>query len=174
LIHVEFVNELVDAAKKKGIHICLDTSGFCQWSDLEPLAKKVDITLYDLKHLDPAAHERMTGARNELILQNLSRLVENGFEVWLRVLIIPGFSDSLDYHRKVVDFLKSLPRPIERVDLLPFHNWCEGKYRWLGREWPMGELQAIDPAEVNPLTEVYEAEGLNVTIGGSGFEKFSG
>ncbi len=171
MAHREFVDELLTAAKKKGIHVCLDTSGFCQWEELEPISKKIDIVLYDLKHLDLLKHKELTGVGNELILQNLRNLCEKGVETWLRIVVIPGYSDSFDYHQKVADFLKGLPRRIDRIDLLPFHNWCQDKYNWLGLNWPMGaELEALDPSEVEPLQEPYEAVGFNVTVGGLGFE----
>jgi len=168
--HGDFANGLLTAAKKRGIHVCLDTSGFGQWESLEPLVNKSDIILYDLKHIDSAMHEKLTGVPNELILQNLSRLVDNGSEIWLRILVIPGYTDSSEYHRKVVAFLSTLSRPLDRIDLLPYHNWCEDKYNWLGREWPMGELQAIDPADIDYLEDLYASSGRKVTIGGSGFE----
>jgi len=34
----------------------------------------------------------------------------------------------------------------------------------------MSEYQALDPAVLIPLEELYKKKGLNVTIGGSGFE----
>lgn len=171
MAHREFTDELLTAAKKKGIHVCIDTSGFCRWEELEPIAKRADIVLYDLKHLDTSRHKELTGVGNELILQNLRNLCENGVEIWLRIVVIPGISYSFDYHQKVADFLKGLPRRIDRIDLLPFHNWCQDKYNWLGRFWPMGaDIEALDPSEVEPLQEPYEAEGFNVTVGGSGFE----
>jgi len=168
--HTAFSDKLLIAAKERGIHVCLDTSGFCQWNSLELLANKSDIILYDLKHIDSAIHEELTGVPNELILQNLSRLVDNGYEIWLRILVIPGYTDSSEYHRKVVAFLSTLSRPLDRIDLLPYHNWCEDKYNWLGRDWAMGELQAIDPADIDYLEDLYASSGRKVTIGGSGFE----
>ena len=126
--------------------------------------------LYDLKHLDPDIHNKLTGAPNDQIIQNLRKLCENGTKIWLRVLVIPEYSDSVDYHKKVVDFLSSLPRPVDRIDLIPFHNWCEDKYRWIGFPWTMRDYQAMDPTEVEFLSEVYVAGDLNVTVGGSGFE----
>lgn len=170
LVHLEFVNSLLDGAKARGLHVCLDTSGFCPWSDLEGLAKKSDIILYDLKHLDSSEHERMTGVSNKLILENLSKLLENGFEVWLRIVVIPEYSDSFEYHERVAKYLAGLPGRLVRIDLLPYHDWCQDKYNWLGRKWQMDAYEAIDPAEVDPLMDPYEDEGLNVTLGGSGFE----
>ena len=171
MTHQGFVEALLFAAKKKGFHVCLDTAGFCRWNELAPVVKKTDIVLYDLKHLDPLKHRELTGVDNALILQNLRNLCETGVETWLRIVVIPGYTDSPDYHQKVAEFLKGLPRGVDRIDLLPFHNWCQDKYNWLGRNWPLGtEIEALDPSEVEPLQEPYEDEGLNVTVGGSGFE----
>ncbi|MFZ3208833.1 MAG: glycyl-radical enzyme activating protein [Geobacteraceae bacterium] len=169
-VHGEFIRELIDALKVKAIHICLDTSGYVSWEVLEPLAEKSDIILYDLKHLDSPEHERMTGVPNELIIANLHKLSAKGCSIWLRIVVVPGYTDSVEYHRRVVGFLASLPKPVERIDLLPFHNWCEDKYGWLGRQWPLSDIEALDPAEVDHLLDIYKTEGLNATIGGSGFE----
>ncbi|PIP05068.1 MAG: hypothetical protein COX52_13870 [Syntrophobacterales bacterium CG23_combo_of_CG06-09_8_20_14_all_48_27] len=148
----------------------LDTSGHCPWEVLEPILKNVDIVLYDLKHLDSAEHKRMTGVGNELILSNLKKISENGQAIWVRIPVIPDYNDQLDYHLRVVDFLKSLPKPVERVDLLPFHNWCQDKYRWLGKDWVYTGMEAMEPSFLNPFLDIYRDAGIQATIGGSGFE----
>jgi len=170
-VHPEFVHKLIDGAKERALHVCLDTNGHCKWDIFEPLVEKVDIVLYDLKHLDPEKHKEITGVDNALVLENLKRLSEKGTDVWLRIVVTPGFSDTFEYHKEVINFLKNLPRPLSRIDLLPFHNWCEDKYRWLGREWPMGDMEALKASDVEPLKDLYLSEGIsNVTVGGSGFE----
>ena len=171
LVHLEFTHMLLDGANNRGLHICVDTAGHCPWSDLEGVVKKADIILYDLKHLDSSEHERMTGVPNELILENLSKLVGSGVKVWLRIPVIPEFSDSYEYHERVSEFLLGLPGSLERIDLLAFHNWCQDKYDWLGLDWDMGRYESIDPAEIEPFIEIYEGKGLRATLGGSGFEK---
>jgi pyruvate formate lyase activating enzyme len=169
--HADFANKLLEAAQKRGLHICLDTSGFCKWETLKSLIDKVDIVLYDVKHIDPAEHERMCGAGNELILGNLKKLLElTDKEVWVRLPVIEGFNDSLDYHKKAIEFLKSLSRKPTRIDLLPFHNWCENKYDWLGINWPLREIQALEPSLLEFIKDLYEANGFVATVGGSGFE----
>jgi len=148
----------------------LDTSGHCPWEVLEPILKNVDLVLYDLKHLDSAEHKRMTGVGNELILSNLKKISENGQAIWVRIPVIPDYNDQLDYHLRVVDFLKSLPKPVERVDLLPFHNWCQDKYRWLRKDWVYTGMEAMEPSFLNPFLDIYRDAGIQATIGGSGFE----
>jgi pyruvate formate lyase activating enzyme len=166
----EFVGELLARAKAKGLHTCLDTSGHCPWEVLEPILKNVDLVLYDLKHIDSAEHKKMTGVGNELILENLKKISENGQAIWVRIPVIPDYNDQLDYHLRVVDFLKSLSKPVERVDLLPFHNWCQDKYRWLGKDWVYTGMEAMEPSFLNPLLDIYREAGIQATIGGSGFE----
>ncbi|HBN26962.1 MAG TPA: glycyl-radical enzyme activating protein [Desulfobacteraceae bacterium] len=168
--HGEFALKLLDAAKSRKLHLCLDTSGFCQWDILKQFVAKVDLVLYDLKHLDSKLHLKMTGVPNEPILDNLKKLTGTDCQIWLRILVIPDFSETIEYHRDVVKYLLTLPRKVDRIDLLPYHNWCEDKYKWLGRKWLMADYQAIDPVEVEILKDIYEMAGFNVTVGGSGFE----
>lgn len=169
-VHPEFTFKLLEGARERGISSCLDTNGNCKWEVLEPLLDYVDVVLYDLKHLDSEQHRKMTGVGNELILENLRRLSERGVRVWLRIVVIPEHSDSLEYHERVADFLKTLPNAPERIDLLPFHNWCESKYKQLGVEWGFADRDAMDPTLLRPAIQVYRNAGLDVTIGGSGFE----
>ena len=169
-VHPEYTAELLQGARARGISSCLDTNGNCKWEVLEPLLEYVDVVLYDLKHIDSGEHRRLTGVGNELILDNLKKLLEMRQPVWLRIVVIPDYSDSLDYHEKVAAFLKKLAHPPERIDLLPFHNWCESKYRQLGIRWSFADTPAMDPSMLRPAIEIYRDAGLEATIGGSGFE----
>jgi len=169
-VHPEFTGKLLEAAKGRGLHTCMDTTGHCQWEVLQPLLKNVDLVLYDLKHPDSAEHKRLTGVGNELVLENLKKISEMGIPLWVRVPVVPDYNDSMDCHRKVAEILKALPTPPERIDLLAFHNWCEDKYKSLGRKWELEEYQATEPGMLRPALEIYKEAGLNATIGGSGFE----
>ena len=162
----EYVLELLQEAKKNGLHVCLDTSGYCDWSILEKFSPYVDIFLYDLKHMDSGEHYRMTGVKNEIILENLYKLSKLDKDIRIRVPVIPDFNDSKKNIQDMTTFLKSLPNPVQGVDLLPFHNWCQEKYHWLGKKWSMLEVESIDPFEVEPLRNIIEAEGIKTTIGG--------
>ncbi|MBU2490388.1 MAG: glycyl-radical enzyme activating protein [Proteobacteria bacterium] len=166
----EFSESLLAGSGKRGLHNCLDTNGYCAWESLERLLPYADILLFDVKHLDPAAHQRMTGADNARILQNLEKLTRTGKEVWIRVPVVPGFNDSIEFHQALARHLASLPGRVARVDLLPFHNWCQDKYGWLGVEWPLGETEAMDPGMLEIPVDLYRYAGLKASIGGSGFE----
>lgn len=165
LMHAKFTTELARRASEKGINVCVDTCGQCAWELLERLAPYVDIFLYDLKHLDGAEHKKRTGVDNRRILENLRNLSAMGKRIWLRLPLIPGYNDSPEYLQRVIEFLKSLPHPVEKVDLLPFHNWCQDKYGWLGKKWEMQEVDSIDYGDCKELTQMFESQGFMVSLG---------
>lgn len=169
--HPDFAAQILQAAKQRGIHTCLDTNGFCEWDVLEKMLENVDLALFDLKHTDAAIHKQHTGVGNEKILENLARLSETDVDIWIRIPVVPGFNDSKAFHTHAAEFLSRFKNQISRVDLLPFHNWCQDKYGWLGIDWPLKDTEATDPSFLEIPADMYREKGLAATVGGSGFEK---
>ncbi len=166
----DFSEKILMQAKQRGLHVCLDTNGYCQWEVLERLIKHVDIVLFDIKHVDPSKHMEKTGVTNERILKNLANLTETGMEIWCRIPVLPGYNDSLEFHRNAADFIFSLPGTIKRLDLLPYHNYCEQEYKWLGIDWSLKDVMSMEPSLLEIPAEIYRKNGLMTTVGGSGFE----
>lgn len=162
----EITLSLLRGGKERGLHNCLDTSGFCSWEVLESMRNYVDIFLYDLKNLDGEAHRRETGVGNELILSNLERLAGVGSAIHIRIPVIAGFNDSLEHMDRVAGLLESLAPAVSQVDLLPFHNWCQDKYRWLGLKWGLKDSESLNNFEVEDLKDILEDRGIMTTIGG--------
>jgi pyruvate formate lyase activating enzyme len=162
----DFTRELLRGACERGIHTCLDTSGFCEWEVLDSLRPYTNIFLYDIKCLSGKLHVMRTGVNNSPILANLRRLAECGETIIVRIPVIPAFNDSPEHMEKVADFLRGLGPSVMRVDLLPFHNWCQDKYRWLGREWEYRDVESLPTSEVDDLLDIMEEHGLKTTIGG--------
>ncbi|HBH87843.1 MAG: glycyl-radical enzyme activating protein [Smithella sp.] len=170
-MHPAFSLELLKEAKRRVIHTCVDTNGYCNFSILEEMAEYTDIFLFDLKHLDSAKHFEKTGVKNELILKNLELLCKKDSDIWVRIPVIPGFNDDIDFHTKASVYLASLTGNIKRVDLIPFHNYCQDKYSWLGRKWSYSEIDAVNPSFLEIHADLYRQYGLVTTVGGSGFEE---
>ena len=68
LMQLDFVTELFEKAKLKGIHTCLDTSGITFNSRSQALVSRfdrlmevTDLVLLDIKHIDPAEHQKLCG-----------------------------------------------------------------------------------------------------------------
>ncbi|MCL2060179.1 MAG: radical SAM protein [Oscillospiraceae bacterium] len=90
----EFCAALLDAFRASGVHTCLDTCGYCKTDTFIRIASKADMILYDIKHMDPGEHMRLTGAPNDLIIANLRALESAGIATEVRVPVVPGFNDG--------------------------------------------------------------------------------
>jgi len=51
-----FLGALLPAAKREGLHLAVETSGHYPFALVEPLLPWLDLLLFDLKVMDPAAH----------------------------------------------------------------------------------------------------------------------
>jgi pyruvate formate lyase activating enzyme len=160
----EFTAALLQALKREGIHTVLDTSGHVSWADVEKCAGHTDLFLYDIKHLDPARHEQLTGVDNTLILANLHRLAGRGADIWLRVPILPGLNDAPQHIAAVGDMARELG--IREVYLLPYHNLAMGKYEKMGLTYKLPDLVAPTEQHMEGLREILLKKGLNAYVGG--------
>ena len=161
-----FASELAKAAHSHGIHVALDTSGYASWKAFSAVLKHVDLVLYDIKHLDSAIHQKYTGVSNTQILSNLQTILkETNTTVWIRIPIIPGFNQSEDAISAIGTYLHSLPRPIEKVSLLPFHQYGSGKYIALGRPYRWSDKSIVPEEEMTAYKSRLAKFNLQVEIG---------
>jgi pyruvate formate lyase activating enzyme len=167
LAQPEFAAELLRRYKReeKGGHTAVETCGFVAWPVIERVAPDVDLFLYDLKHLDPEEHRRLTGQGNELVLDNARRLAAAGYAMEMRLPLIAGVNDRREHLEAAADFVRSLPG-VSRVDLLPYHRLGEPKYRRLGKTYALEGEPALTDGQVARAAEILGAKGLEVTVGG--------
>jgi len=163
LFQPDFTLALLEGCKKKSLHTALDTSGFAEWEILNRILDYTDLVLFDIKHLDPVQHVSKTGVGNELILENLKRIVGKGKRVWIRVPVIPNYNDSEEHMNNLAKFLSKMP--IEKVSLLGYHKWGKGKYEALGRSYPVEELSPLREETLYALKDILELYALEVSIG---------
>ena len=60
LLQPAFLLEMLKLLKREGIHTCLDTAGVGE-GDYTEILRHTDLILYDIKHIDPALYQSMTG-----------------------------------------------------------------------------------------------------------------
>jgi pyruvate formate lyase activating enzyme len=144
------VAELLKACHAKGIHTAIDTSGACVTAPALEAARLADLLLLDIKHPDPEKCRALTGAGLDGPLMLLQQAEDHHQAVWIRHVVVPGWSDTSE----VMDALARLLKPftcIERVELLPYHTMAAEKYRSLGRDLPLPDVPDADPAHVRKL-----------------------
>jgi pyruvate formate lyase activating enzyme len=165
LAQPEFLAELLERCRARGLHTAVDTCGHAPWATLDRIRPHVDLFLYDLKLLDDERHRRYTGVSNAPGLANLQALVAAGHDVVLRVPLIPGVNDDPESVGGIGAFVTSLPRAV-RLEILPYHALGAAKYARLGREYRMAELNGTGEP-VAAVAAALRRLGLDVQVRGS-------
>jgi len=159
-LQVDFAYAILTLCRQAGIHTAIETCGCAPWAKFEKLASVTDLFLFDLKHPDEKLHRRYTGASNKLIFSNLAKLIELGVELIVRVPIIPGYNDSPATVKAIGH--KALKLGAYRISLLPFNPASAGKYSWLHRPYPPGDVKRQSDEYVAELEAMLKDEGFEV------------
>ena len=128
LLQVKFLIELFTKLKKKKIHTCIDTSGMVTLTDdIKHLLTLTDLVLLDIKHIDNEKCKDLVGFDNKLELEFAKYLSNNNIPVWIRQVLVPGYTDDENDLLRLKDFISSLNN-VQKVEVLPYHSL--GKYKW--------------------------------------------
>jgi len=163
LLQPDFLFDLLQGCRARGIHTALDTCGQASWETLERIFPAVDLFLYDLKLMDAARHTRYTGVSNVRILDNLRRLAATGSAIWLRVPVIPGVNDDGENLAALGAFAASLAG-VQQVTLLPYHRAAAGKYERLGAAYALADVAPPGEAALADIACTLADFGLPVKV----------
>jgi pyruvate formate lyase activating enzyme len=163
----EFAMALLRECKRNDLHTAIDTSGFTSPAVLMETTPFTDLFLYDVKVMDPEKHKKYTGVDNEIILSNLSKLVQSGADVWARMPFIPTVNTDEMNLRAVGKLLSSFPGGgVKQLNLLPYHSAAEDKHGRWGMEYKLKEILPPTEQSLRNAAAVIENFGVNVLIGG--------
>ncbi len=165
LVQPAFLAELLRECWAREIHTALDTTCYAPWGVIESVRGDVDLWLCDLKHLDPAEHERLTGVSNQGILDNIRRLARLGAEIVIRVPILPGLNDDDRNIARTGEFAASLDRAVG-VDILPYNSLVRAKVARLTRGYELLQVERPSDDRLRAIGERLEQFGLSVRIDG--------
>jgi pyruvate formate lyase activating enzyme len=161
LYQFEFLCNLTKSLKKKGFHVAIETTGYTTMQRLEEVLENIDLVLYDIKHIDPVLHQWGTGVTNDVILENAKKVHK---KMWIRIPVIPGYNDSDAVFKKIAKFVVKLPT-VEKVSLLPYHEYGVQKYKRLGRIYEFIPPHKLNDKHIAGLKKVLESYGLKVEVG---------
>lgn len=166
LMHPEFTEALLYAAKQEGIHTAVESCSFASRNVIDQVFQYVDLALLDIKHMDSQKHQEYTGVPNEQILDNIKHVYHDlKVPVFVRVPTIPGYNDSDENISAVAKFVvENLGMDVE-VHLLPYHRMGESKNESLGNEMNFS-IEVPNNAHMKHLKELVESFGLKSQIGG--------
>jgi len=159
LMQDRFAVRLFTAVKAIGVHTALDTNGHLGQRLSDEELKQIDLVLLDLKTWDEERHRLLVGKDVGPTLDFARRLAERKRLVWLRFVLVPGFTDDENNVASIARFAAGLGN-VERVDVLPFHQIGRFKWKKLGLNY---KLEGVEPPcrdLVERTCAQFRAEGL--------------
>lgn len=144
LAQPEFLVELLRALQKDGHCTVVDTSGVGNPAGFDDILAATDLVLLDLKHWDPETHRRLIGATLDAQAPFLDALLRHRTRLWVRHVMVPGYSDTPDAPERLTERIRPLLAQIERAEILPYHTLGESKYATLGEVYPLSGVPPMD------------------------------
>jgi pyruvate formate lyase activating enzyme len=159
LMQDRFAVRLFSAAHGMGIHTALDTNGSLGERLSNEELEQIDLVLLDIKTWDPEHHLKLTGKDVGPTLEFARRLAGQKRPVWLRFVVVPGLTEDIQDIAHIAKFAAALGN-IARVQVLPFHQM--GKYKWreLGLDYTLQDVQPPSRYLIDRTCAIFRAEGL--------------
>lgn len=139
-MQADFLIELLKKLKREGIHTAVDTSGFYLNDSVKEALLYTDLVLLDIKHTDSEGFKKITKQENKNLLHFLDYMKETQKPLWIRQVIVSGFTDSEEQIIKLKETLRGAN--VLRVELLPYHTL--GVFKWENLNIPY-ELKNVAP-----------------------------
>jgi pyruvate formate lyase activating enzyme len=160
----QFLEALLMECRREGINTAIDTCGYVGKAALIGLADRADLILYDLKGFCATRHRTNTGVDSTPILENLDELSRLHHSIWLRLPIVPGYTDDLSEMEALASRYCSL-KSIVRVCLLPYHAMGDAKLKKLGKYSKLPNISAPSSQLLDTIKEIWMRYGHDTRIG---------
>lgn len=161
----EFMAELMRTCKKEGISAGIQTCGCVPWEHVEAVLPYTDFFLWDIKHMDSQRHREFTGHGNERILENIHKVAEEGVPIYIRIPVIPEYTDSDENIHAICHMAQDLAS-VKSVDVIPIHHVGSSRYESLGIPYPIEGLPLISDERAAEIKEIIESYGFHCRMGG--------
>ncbi|MDX1621092.1 MAG: YjjW family glycine radical enzyme activase [Nitriliruptorales bacterium] len=157
---LDFLLELFRAIKQRGdlshLTTFVDSNGSLELADWDRLAPWLDGAMLDLKSATPELHEFITGQPNAPVLASIHHLFRLGKLHELRLLAIPGLTDT---DEELAAFASTI-REIDSGIRLVVNAFRHHGVRASGRRWP----EATDET-VRSVVDRLRGHGLSNVVG---------
>jgi pyruvate formate lyase activating enzyme len=127
--------------RKEGIHTALDSNGRLLNDEVKALLDETDLLLLDVKHFNPQWHQKLTKVSNENVFKVARYREESGKPMWLRYVLVPGWSDQEEHLHELGQFFRDYEQ-IEMIEIQPYHTLGVHKWEALGMEY---QLKGVEP-----------------------------
>lgn len=161
LLQPEFILQLFKLCKADGIHTAIDTSGFILNDKVKEVLEYTDLVLLDIKHINPDKYKTLTARPLEPTLKFMDYLSSINKPVWLRYVLVPGYSDDEKDLNDWAEYAARFPN-VERIDILPFHQMGIHKWQQLGKNYKLKDVRTPSAEEIEKVENIFKKYGLKL------------
>lgn len=154
--------ELVKKLKAQGLHTAIETTLFTNPENVSKLYPYLDLFIADCKNWNEKVHQIKTGVLNRIILDNLRDVVKNAKDYLIRIPVIPDFNYSKEDAYEFAKLFNDLG--IEKVQLLPFHQFGKGKYENYGIKYDYSDKKALVDDDLTDMVKILEESGIKAWV----------
>lgn len=162
LMQRPFAENILMSAKSLGIHTCIDTSGFLGAHASDEFLDNVDLVLLDVKSGSEEVYRELTGRALQPTIDFGDRLSALGKKIWIRFVLVPGYTDDPDNIERVADIVCRWRNVVERVEVLPFHQMGTDKWESLGYDYKLKDVHPPSKGAAEAARDIFRARGLTV------------
>jgi len=161
----KFLEQVVRGCITEYMDTAIETSAYAKTFDFVRVMQWLDFVFIDIKHMNDAKHKAATGLGNGLILNNISMLAmqQQHPRIVIRIPVVPGYNDDEQNMMETAKFMKA--NKLSEINLLPFHNLGESKWRQLGLPYFYEGKPGIAAENLNRLAKIFEAQGIKCYCG---------
>ena len=154
-MYPHYVESLLRLLKAQHVHVALQTGGHFGYESFRThILPHVDLIYYSLKIADRSEHRRHTGRSNDLIIENLRRLMrEPGVQVQALIPLVPGVTDSRDNLEALVAILHGAG--VSSAQLLPYNPMGVFMAEKLGRPRPALPTLFMKPHDLERVQRMF-------------------
>lgn len=154
LLQSDFIIELFTELKKHNISTAIDTSGVIKITDkIKKIIDLTDLFLLDIKSINNEICKDLTGFSNELELEFAKYLSDNNKDIWIRQVLVPGYTDKEEDLYKLKLFLDTL-KTVRKIDILPYHDLGRFKWEKLNLKYPLEGIRTANSDDISRAKKI--------------------
>lgn len=164
-LHPEFVMALADACRAEGIPVAIETNMTRPWQVIEPMLRKMDLIMCDLKLNLTIPHKEQTGLDNPTVFNSIGRASRLGIPMIVRTPLVPGVTDTVENLHAIAAYIAKMDN-IVRYEVLNFNPLGGAKREALGQPNAFADAKPLPEARLAEIrAALADIAGLDVKVG---------
>ena len=154
LLQSKFLIDVCTRLKQENINVTIDTSGNLELTeDIKRVIDLADLFLLDIKCINDEICKDLIGFSNKKELSFAKYLSENNKKIWIRQVLVPGYTDKKEDLKNLKEFIKTL-KTVEKVEILPYHDMGKHKWEELGLKYELENVRIPTEEDVENAKKI--------------------